>query len=112
MASESPEDAILRAVRAIAHGQVLAYGEVARRAGLPRRARLVARILATTDAEVPWHRVIRSDGCIAFPADSDGFREQCRRLQAEGVTIERGRVRPPPRPRKSLDEQVWGPGPL
>ena len=40
---------ILAAVRAIAPGDVAGYGEVARRAGLPGRARLVARILSAGD---------------------------------------------------------------
>ena len=41
---------ILAAVKAIAAGEVAGYGEVARRAGLPGRARLVARILSAAIA--------------------------------------------------------------
>ena len=101
---------ILAAIRAIPRGQVSAYGEVARRAGLPGRARLVARVLGDNDdVDLPWHRVLRSDGRIAFPEGSRGWREQCRRLRAEGVVVERGRVRGQ-RAAASLDEQVWGPG--
>lgn len=100
---------ILAAVRAIPAGEVAGYGEVARRAGLPGRARLVARLLAgSEEAGLPWHRVVRSDGRIAFPVGSPGFDEQERRLQAEGVAVRSGRVqgrRPPP----SLDETLWGP---
>ena len=85
---------ILAAVRAIAPGQVAGYGEVARRAGLPGRARLAARVLAANeDPALPWHRVLRADGRIAFPEGSPGWREQCRRLSAEGVRVENGRVR-------------------
>ncbi|HBK46169.1 MAG TPA: cysteine methyltransferase, partial [Xanthomonadaceae bacterium] len=40
---------ILKAIRAIPRGQVAGYGEVAARAGLPGRARLVARVLAGND---------------------------------------------------------------
>ena len=43
----SPETAILAAIRAVPRGQVAGYGVIARRAGLPGRARLVARILAS-----------------------------------------------------------------
>ncbi len=64
---------ILAAVRAIAPGQVAGYGEVARRAGLPGRARLAARVLAgNDDPTLPWHRVLRADGRIAFPPGSAG----------------------------------------
>ena len=74
---------ILAVVRAIPSGETLAYGEVARRAGLPRRARWVAKLLATAaDESLPWHRVLRSDGRIAFAEGSAGFHEQVRRLRA------------------------------
>lgn len=100
---------ILAAVRAIPRGRVAGYGEVAHRAGLPGRARLAARVLSgNTDPGVPWHRVLRSDGRIAFPEGSAAFREQSRRLRAEGVEVERGRVRGQ-RAARTLDEQVWGP---
>lgn len=101
--------AILRVVHALAAGEVAGYGEVARRAGLPGRARLVARLLADNDdATLPWHRVVRSDGRIAFPVGSDGFDEQVQRLRAEGVRVENGRVRGQ-RAAPSLDEMLWAP---
>jgi methylated-DNA-protein-cysteine methyltransferase-like protein len=104
-----PVERILAAVRAIPAGQVAGYGEVARRAGLPGRARLAARVLAhNEDSALPWHRVLRADGRIAFPEGSAGWREQCRRLRAEGVKVEAGRVKRPRGPR-DLDEAVWGP---
>jgi len=99
---------ILAAVRAIPRGQVAGYGEVARRAGLPGRARLAARVLSgNTDPDLPWHRVLRSDGRIAFPEGSSGYREQSQRLRAEGVKVERGRVRMP-RVEPDLDAEIWG----
>lgn len=101
--------AILAAVRAIPRGQVLGYGEVALRAGLPRRARLVARVLSDNeDPDLPWHRVLRSDGRIAFPEGSRGWREQTRRLRAEGVKVENGRVKPE-RGEQDLDALLWAP---
>lgn len=104
----SAADRILAAVRAIPRGQVAGYGEVARRAGLPGRARLAARVLSTnTDPGLPWHRVLRSDGRIAFAEDSEGFREQSRRLRGEGVAVRDGRVRMPRR-EFDLDAEVWG----
>ena len=105
----SPETAILAAIRAVPRGQVAGYGVIARRAGLPGRARLVARILATNeDPALPWHRVLRSDGRIAFPPGSRGYREQARRLVAEGVLVQGGRVRMPADD-GSLDAAIWSP---
>ena len=99
---------ILAAVRAIPRGQVAGYGEVAKRAGLPGRARLAARVLSTnTDRTLPWHRVLRSDGRIAFPEGSQGFREQSRRLRGEGVDVRNGRIRMARR-ELDLDAEVWG----
>ena len=101
---------IRAAVRAVPAGEVAGYGEIARRAGLPGRARLVARLLSTNeDPDLPWHRVLRSDGRIAFPVDSDGFREQSARLRAEGVAIVDGRVNVRASRPRTLDEALWGP---
>ncbi|MEL1263841.1 MGMT family protein [Pseudoxanthomonas putridarboris] len=110
MSAKSPEDRILAAIRAIPRGQVAGYGEVAHRAGLPGRARLAARILSQNDdPALPWHRVLRSDGRIAFPEGSKAYREQSQRLRAEGVTVVNGRVKRA-RPADDLDAALWGPG--
>lgn len=101
---------ILAQVRAIVPGTVAGYGEVARRAGLPGRARLVAAVLsANADPSLPWHRVLRSDGRIAFPQGSPGWHEQLQRLRAEGVRVEAGRVRGQAA-KADLDDHLWGPG--
>jgi methylated-DNA-protein-cysteine methyltransferase-like protein len=108
MPDPSAADRILAAVRELAAGQVASYGGIARRAGLPGRARMVARVLGRTeDPALPWHRVLRSDGRIAFPKDSAGYREQVRRLQAEGVDVREGRV--PMAASDDLDLTLWGP---
>jgi methylated-DNA-protein-cysteine methyltransferase related protein len=75
-------------VSAIPAGSVLAYGDVAARAGLPGRARLVGRILAEDGADLPWHRVLRADGTPTAHLAA----EQLARLRAEGVLAEDGRI--------------------
>lgn len=88
-------DAILAAVRAVPRGQVSSYGAIARRAGLPRHARWVAQVLAASDdPQLPWHRIVRADGRIAFAPGSAAFETQCARLQAEGVQIRNGKACP------------------
>ena len=101
---------ILDVIRRIPRGQVMGYGEVAAKAGLPGRARMVARLLGDNgDPALPWHRVLRSDGRIAMPEGSAGWREQGQRLRAEGVVVENGRVKRA-KPVRSLDAAIWGPG--
>ena len=108
---EQARERILAVIRAIPAGQVMGYGQVAARAGLPGRARLTARMLGMNDdPQLPWHRVLRADGRIAMPEGSRGWREQSQRLRAEGVVVERGRVRMPALdPAQALDAEIWGP---
>jgi methylated-DNA-protein-cysteine methyltransferase related protein len=98
--------AIWNAVRAIPRGQVSTYGNVARRIGMPGRARLVGHALKVAPAalKLPWHRVVGAGGRIVFPQSSRQFAEQRRRLRAEGVRLERARVISEP---TSLDELLW-----
>jgi methylated-DNA-protein-cysteine methyltransferase related protein len=101
---------ILAAVHAIPVGQVASYSVVGRRVGLPRGARQVARVLSRNDdPSLPWHRVLRADGRIALPAGSAQFREQVRRLRAEGVAVVAGRVRMGQVADDDLDAVLWGP---
>ncbi|RCW42831.1 O(6)-alkylguanine repair protein YbaZ [Halopolyspora algeriensis] len=74
-------------VASIPPGRVLGYGDVAELAGL-RSARLVGRILAEDGADLPWYRVLRSDGTVA-----EHIRHrQLEHLRAEGVLADNGRV--------------------
>jgi methylated-DNA-protein-cysteine methyltransferase-like protein len=102
---------ILDAVRAVPRGRVASYGEIAERAGLPRRARLVGRVLAQlpTGTRVPWHRVVNAQGRISLPPGSSAAREQRQRLLAEGVRLSGGRVAMKEFGlRRTLDELLWG----
>ena len=93
--SIKPEHAeIVRVIASIPSGRVASYGEIAARAGLPRNARLVGRVLgdAGAEAKLPWHRVLRADGRFAFKPGSRAFREQRARLIDEGVAVKAGRV--------------------
>lgn len=94
-ADEAPSDAdrIRLVVATLPVGSVATYGDVAAWAGLPRRARLVGRVLATLPAgsRLPWHRVVAAGGRIALRGGS-GPGEQRRRLVAEGVPFRGERV--------------------
>ncbi len=78
-------------------GEVTTYGDVADVAGYPELARLVGRILATTDVEVPWWRVVNSSGRLV-PGNE---RLQTELLLEEDVIIRDGKVRSAPHGRFS-----------
>ena len=79
---------IIEVIRAIGAGEVATYGGIAADAGFPRQARLVGRLLATIDDDLPWWRVVTSVGRLV-PGHE---REQAALLREEGVRVERGRV--------------------
>jgi len=111
MTASERSAAIRRAVRAIKRGSFASYGEIARRAGLPGRARLVGQVLRESGDEtrLPWHRVTGAGGRIAFPAGSKHAREQLSRLAREGVPARGNRVlvKRTAASTRSLDALLW-----
>jgi methylated-DNA-protein-cysteine methyltransferase related protein len=94
-AAENPAlEAIWHVIAMIPRGRVSTYGEVARAAGFPGHARQTAYALrvAPRELHLPWQRVLGAGGRIVFPPGSADFREQARRLRAEGVRVVNGRV--------------------
>jgi methylated-DNA-protein-cysteine methyltransferase-like protein len=78
---------VAKVVKAIPRGKVLSYAEVALRANKPGAARAVVRALHALD-DVPWWRVLRSDGTVA----PQMMGKQAPRLKREGVQLEGRRV--------------------
>ena len=84
------EEAVVAVLGSLGPGDVVTYGEVAAEAGYPGRARGVGRILATSDLDLPWWRVVTSTGRLVPGHEA----EHARRLRAEGVPVTDGHVRP------------------
>lgn len=80
---------IIAAIRKIPRGKVSTYGAVARAAGFPRGARMVARVLHGAH-DLPWQRILGAGGEIKLCGES--AMEQRFRLEAEGVTFRGRRV--------------------
>ena len=72
---------ILERVRAIPKGFVRTYGDID-----PVAPRLVGRVLATTNEDIPWFRVVRSDGSVPKGA------RQRKLLRDEGIPFRGARV--------------------
>ena len=83
---------IVDVIRALREGEVVTYGDIAADAGYPKLSRLVGRLLATVDDDLPWWRVVNSAGRLV----PDHEREQAQLLRAEGVTVRDGKVRVAP----------------
>ena len=75
---------IVDVLMALQPGEVTTYGDVAETAGYPRQSRLVGRILATTDLDLPWWRVVNAAGRLV-PGNE---RTQAELLTDEDVTEE------------------------
>lgn len=68
-------------MRAIPEGFVRTYGDID-----PHAPRHVGQVLASSNEDLPWHRVVRSDGSLAKG------RRQAALLRAEGVPMRGERV--------------------
>ena len=77
-------------VMQIPHGKVVSYGQIAALLGKPGGARTVGWALSACPEELPWHRVVKSDGSITGGAHAALRREL---LVEEGVEfLDDGRV--------------------
>lgn len=87
-------EAIFTALAQIPAGRVITYGNLAKLAGMPNGARLAGRLMCELPegTQLPWHRVINAQGKLSMPVDSDGYREQYRRLASEGIVLVNGRI--------------------
>ena len=84
-------EAICAVIRRIPAGWVATYGQVATMAGLPRRARLVGRILQRLDpaTRIPWHRVVNAKGEVSYSLSRNGGDVLQRRLlEKEGLRFD------------------------
>ncbi len=107
---KSFDESIWQVVGDIVVGRVMSYGDVARVAGFPRRARMVARAMGRSPEPLPWHRVVRSDLTIAFEAGSEPYLKQEKLLLNEGVKFVKGKIIPIATDKgRELDEVLWGP---
>ena len=104
MPDDPRTDRILDAIRAIPKGFVRAYSDVD-----PAAPRLVGRILATTDADVPWWRMVRADGSVPKGAHQlDLLRRE--RVPMRGARVDMPAARypaAPPGPRPAAAPRRW-----
>jgi alkylated DNA nucleotide flippase Atl1 len=84
---ESLHERVRELVASIPPGNVASYGDIAAIAGLST-PRIVGRILSEDGHDLPWYRVLRSDGTPAPHL----VHKQLALLRAEGVLADGQRV--------------------
>lgn len=79
---------IYRWVRRVPEGKVATYGQIAGLVG-SCSARQVGYAMAALDGDtdVPWHRIINSQGRISLRSGSEGHRLQRILLEEEGIVF-------------------------
>ena len=82
------EQKLTLAVAGLESGEVVSFGDIAARAGYPKNARAAGKLLSQAMHQLPWWRVVYSSGKLP-PCDQ---RRQTDLLEAEGVSVEAGRV--------------------
>ncbi len=81
-------ESIYRLVRQIPPGQVATYGQIAALLGNPRGARAVGWAMRAAPEDVPWQRVINSQGRVSVRGrDIYEVPLQQALLEAEGVVF-------------------------
>jgi len=87
---------IWQTVKRIPKGKVTTYGEIAKRSGFPKQARLVGYALhhLPPGVNIPWHRVVNAQRRISFPPGNENYNRQKALLEREGVIIVKGKILP------------------
>ncbi|KAK6543306.1 hypothetical protein TWF694_000062 [Orbilia ellipsospora] len=88
--------AVYEAIQEIPYGKVTSYGHIARLTGYPSRPRQVGVAVKHlpesqenefNSSNVPWQRVINSQGVISQREIASGMQRQADVLRGEGVTV-------------------------
>lgn len=85
---------VYRYLCTIPHGRVVTYGQIATAVGHPGAARAVGSILhANPDGDAyPCYKVVSCQGALSARYAFGGMEAQAKRLSAEGIEVEDGRV--------------------
>lgn len=88
------EEIIISTICRVPKGKVCSYGQIAIKANLPGYARQVAKALKNLpkDHNVPWYRIINSQGKISFKQDSQQYRCQKQLLIEEGIIFKKEKI--------------------
>jgi methylated-DNA-protein-cysteine methyltransferase-like protein len=95
MAQRNFYEQVYAVVRRVPPGKVTSYGRVAQMLGRPNAARAVGYALGAlkdkpedaATGDVPWQRVVNSQGRISIRNREHGAQQQAELLRSEGVEV-------------------------
>ena len=87
---EQTHERIRTAEASVPRGWVAAYGDIAKMAEAPS-PRIVGWVLKEDGGDLPWHRIVRTDGTVAKPQQLPMLRDEG--LDIPGDRIDMGRYR-------------------
>jgi methylated-DNA-protein-cysteine methyltransferase-like protein len=86
-------DKVYELVKQVPEGRVVTYGQLAAALGDVRRARTVGWAMRACPDNVPWHRVVNSQGGLSTHSPSGSFNPQRGLLEDEGIQFDsNGRI--------------------
>jgi methylated-DNA-protein-cysteine methyltransferase-like protein len=74
-------------VKAIPAGKVMTYGQIAKILGTQDARKVGWALHGNKNPKIPCHRVVNREGRVALNYAFDGWKEQKRKLLAEGVAF-------------------------
>jgi alkylated DNA nucleotide flippase Atl1 len=87
---EETHERIRATIAKVPRGRVAAYGDIAKMADAPS-PRIVGWVLKEDGGDLPWHRIVRTDGSVAKPRQLPMLREEG--LEIPGDKIDMARYR-------------------
>jgi len=83
-------EAVLAIVALVPEGRLASYGQVAALAGYPLRPRQVGMVLRglPEGTDLPWHRVVNTQGYVPSKGRWWGAMVQIERLRSEGIPVD------------------------
>ncbi len=89
-------------IRKIPKGKVATYGQIARIVGTKDARKVGWALHGNKDSNTPCHRVVTKEGRLAENFAFDGWKEQKRRLETEGIEFSKEKY-------VDLEKHLWEP---
>ena len=78
---------VYRIIKTVPAGKVVSYGQLAILCDMPNSARIMGKIAHYGPINLPWHRLVKSDGSMASGFVPGGPTNQLKLLQTEGIEL-------------------------